>query len=357
MNYYVPTLIITILLMITMIVQAHITDAMSSRMKTAFFKGFTMVAVCSILDFFRLTMNGSDFFPLWLHSLVVSLEYAVAPFTVLCLIGLMGEFKHQKLLLYLFIFNAVLQMTTGFTELIFYIDEANYFVRGDWFRLYVLIYAIGIIIMYREVYRCSQVYQNCNGMLLLLSICSLTIGVGMNEFVGEFYTTFLAVAIAATMFYLYFVELSVQTDPLTKLLNRRSYNNRLKKLNYPTGIVMFDVNKFKHINDTYGHDMGDFILKEVSRALRRSFVGIGYVYRLGGDEFCLICHKNTVKTITFEQLRCRLEQNLVKARLKCPLLPSVSMGYAEYDGTEKIDEVLNRADRNMYVDKNGQSSF
>ncbi len=357
MNHHLPILVITSLLMLTMIVQAYRTDAMDKKMRLAFVQGFIMIVVCSFLDYGRLMMNGSETIPIWLHSLVVSLECSCAPFIVLCLIGMLGEIRKNTFLVYLFVLNVILQMTTGFTEWIFYIDASNYFMRGDWFRFYVLIYAIGIVTMYREVYRCSKVYQNCNGLLLLFSIVSLTIGVGMNEFAGEFYTTFLSVSIASVLFYLYFVEITVQTDPLTRLLNRRSYNNHLKKLDYTTTIVMFDVNKFKEVNDTYGHDIGDLVLQQVARCLRKSFGGVGYIYRLGGDEFCLILHKGVQKKVSIEQLRRSLERNLSRVRRQYPFLPSVSMGDAVYDGTEDVAFVLNRADQNMYINKNGHSKF
>lgn len=357
MDAHTSIVSITCLLMLTMLVQTYTSDSIDGQLRSAFLRGFATVLFCAVLDWVRVELNGSQLVPVWLHSAVVSLEYTLAPVVVLFLIGVMGAIERNSFLVPLFAFNGLLQFTSGFTEWIFYIDAANNFVRGDWFRVYVLIYSIGIFVMYREVYRCSWIYQNRNGWMLFMSIISLTIGVGENELGGECHTTFLAVSIAATMFYVYFMDIGIQTDPMTKLLNRRCYDNHLKKLDYPTAVIMFDVNKFKYINDTYGHEKGDVVLKYVANCLRKSFGRLGYIYRLGGDEFCLILHKGCLEKVDFGQLRQELDRQLELYRQREPLMPSVSMGHAVYDGGLSVGSVVRQADQQMYINKNGRSEF
>ncbi|MGM9540465.1 GGDEF domain-containing protein [Anaerovibrio sp.] len=355
----VPTsvLSITCMFMLTMLVQTYMSESVDEHMRVAFLRGFSTILICALLDWGRGVLNGSQVCPVWLHGLIVSLEYSLAPVVVLFMLGVLGAINRNRFLVPLFAFNAILQCTTGFTEWIFYIDSANYFVRGDWFRVYVSFYTLGIFVMYREVYRCSWVYQNRNGWMLLMSIISLTVGVGENEFAGECYTTFLAVAIAATMFYVYFLDIGIQTDALTRLLNRRCYTNHLKKIDYPTAIIMFDVNKFKYINDTYGHEKGDVVLQYVASCLRRTCGRLGYIYRLGGDEFCLILRKGYLKKVDFGQLRQELDRQLEIYRQKEPVMPSVSMGHAVYDGGLSVGSVVRQADQQMYINKNGRSEF
>ena len=188
-----------------------------------------------------------------------------------------------------------------------------------------------------------------------MSILSLTIGVGENELGGECHTTFLAVSIAATMFYVYFMDIGIQTDPMTKLLNRLCYDNHLKKIDYPTAVVMFDVDKFKYINDTSGHEKGDIVLQHVASCLRRTFGKLGYLYRLGGDEFCLILRKDYLDKVDFGLLRRDLDRQLEMYRRHEPLMPAVSMGHAIYDGGLSVQNVVKQADRQMYADKKGRS--
>lgn len=355
MDAHTSVVSITCMLMLTMLVQTYTSDSMEERLRNAFLRGFATILFCALLDWTRVELNGSQLVPVWLHGAVVSLEYTLAPVVVLFLIGVMGAIERNSFLVPLLAFNGLLQFTSGFTEWIFYIDAANNFVRGEWFRVYVLIYSIGIFVMYWEVYRCSWIYQNRNGWMLFMSILSLTIGVGENEFGGECHTTFLAVSIAATMFYVYFMDIGIQTDPMTKLLNRRCYDSHLKKIDYPTVVVMFDVDKFKYINDTYGHEKGDIVLQHVAICLRRTFGRLGYLYRLGGDEFCLILRKGYLEKVDFGLLRRALDRHLEMYRRHEPLMPAVSMGHAIYDGGLSVQNVVKQADQQMYADKKGRS--
>ena len=355
MDAHTSVVSITCMLMLTMLVQTYTSDSMEERLRKAFLRGFATILFCALLDWSRVELNGSQLVPVWLHGAVVSLEYTLAPVVVLFLIGVMGAIERNSFLVPLLAFNGLLQFTSGFTEWIFYIDAANNFVRGEWFRVYVLIYSIGIFVMYREVYRCSWIYQNRNGWMLFMSILSLTIGVGENEFGGECHTTFLAVSIAATMFYVYFMDIGIQTDPMTKLLNRRCYDSHLKKIDCPTAVVMFDVDKFKYINDTYGHEKGDIVLQHVAICLRRTFGRLGYLYRLGGDEFCLILRKGYLDKVDFGLLRRALDRHLEMYRRHEPLMPAVSMGHAIYDGGLSVQNVVKQADQQMYADKKGRS--
>ena len=355
MDAHTSVVSITCLLMLTMLVQTYTSDSMEERLRNAFLRGFATILFCALLDWTRVELNGSQLVPVWLHGAVVSLEYTLAPVVVLFLIGVMGAIERNSFLVPLLAFNGLLQFTSGFTEWIFYIDAANNFVRGEWFRVYVLIYSIGIFVMYWEVYRCSWIYQNRNGWMLFMSILSLTIGVGENEFGGECPTTFLAVSIAATMFYVYFMDIGIQTDPMTKLLNRRCYDSHLKKIDYPTVVVMFDVDKFKYINDTYGHEKGDIVLQHVAICLRRTFGRLGSLYRLGGDEFCLILRKGYLDKVDFGLLRRALDRHLEMYRRHEPLMPAVSMGHAIYDGGLSVQNVVKQADQQMYADKKGRS--
>lgn len=355
MDAHASVVSITCMLMLTMLVQTYTSDSMEERLRNAFLRGFATILFCALLDWTRVELNGSQLVPVWLHGAVVSLEYTLAPVVVLFLIGVMGAIERNSFLVPLLAFNGLLQFTSGFTEWIFYIDAANNFVRGEWFRVHVLIYSIGIFVMYREVYRCSWIYQNRNGWMLFMSILSLTIGVGENEFGGECHTTFLAVSIAATMFYVYFMDIGIQTDPMTKLLNRRCYDSHLKKIDCPTAVVMFDVDKFKYINDTYGHEKGDIVLQHVAICLRRTFGRLGYLYRLGGDEFCLILRKGYLEKVDFGLLRRALDRHLEMYRRHEPLMPAVSMGHAIYDGGLSVQNVVKQADQQMYADKKGRS--
>lgn len=89
--------------------------------------------------------------------------------------------------------------------------------------------------------------------------------------------------------YSQYLEKIVELDALTELYNRIAIENKIDEFlqthheNY--AFYMLDIDNFKHINDTYGHPLGDIILLEISEILKKIFSKIAYIGRVGGDEF------------------------------------------------------------------------
>jgi diguanylate cyclase (GGDEF)-like protein/PAS domain S-box-containing protein len=91
-----------------------------------------------------------------------------------------------------------------------------------------------------------------------------------------------------------------ETDPLTGLANRSVFQARYREVvsdslnhGFASALVLIDLDRFKDLNDTFGHSAGDACLCEVARRLQRAFQNAGLVARLGGDEFALILHAPT----------------------------------------------------------------
>jgi diguanylate cyclase (GGDEF)-like protein len=95
-------------------------------------------------------------------------------------------------------------------------------------------------------------------------------------------------------------------DELTGLPGRRALNERLKMLGSNYSIAMLDVDHFKRFNDTYGHDVGDEVLRLVASRIRRVGGG-GTAYRYGGEEFCVVFPRRDVETATAFMERVREE--------------------------------------------------
>ncbi|WP_117232434.1 GGDEF domain-containing protein [Vibrio maerlii] len=140
------------------------------------------------------------------------------------------------------------------------------------------------------------------------------------------------------------------TDQLTGLKNRRALSRRANQ-NLPYGIkvLYLDVNSFKQINDTYGHDFGDRVLKHVAIAIKHHWEG--QAYRIGGDEFVL------VGRLTAEQTQSAIEELSeipVKDNLGNTIQVSLSIGFAEgLSEGELFRDILKHADENMYERKRG----
>lgn len=144
-------------------------------------------------------------------------------------------------------------------------------------------------------------------------------------------------------------------DTLTGLYNRAYFDEELKRMNnpryYPLTVVMVDVNGLKVVNDTFGHQQGDELLKNLAYIMKISSRQGDVLARLGGDEFAIIL-PNT--TLTDTKLFCkRLSENCKKNYFNpIHLNPDISMGYASQDGTLlDLDQLLVKADKNMYQNK------
>ena len=138
------------------------------------------------------------------------------------------------------------------------------------------------------------------------------------------------------------------TDSLTGLYNRYAYDIQINKIKVRKsknlyGIILFDVDDFKKINDTKGHLMGDKVLKMVSQSLLKIFPQPRYkVFRIGGDEFSVISKGASEKDIIKRLL-------LLRELLENDRNISLSKGYALVDNN--IDEAFKSADEMLYADK------
>lgn len=150
-------------------------------------------------------------------------------------------------------------------------------------------------------------------------------------------------------------------DHLTSLANRAQLHDLLTTAlrapqRRPVALLFIDIDKFKSVNDRYGHDVGDDLLRAISRRLEDSTRADDTVARLGGDEFVVLSHP-AVPTDAF-----RLEQRLRAAFDEPfpvgsgPIRISISIGVATATGGEDVRTLLRRADHAMYADKRRRRS-
>jgi len=142
-------------------------------------------------------------------------------------------------------------------------------------------------------------------------------------------------------------------DQLTGLYNRRFYEEEIERLdiekNIPMTIVMGDVNGLKLINDSFGHVMGDELLKKVSEVIRAGCRAGDIIARLGGDEFVVILPKTDA--FEAEQIIKRITDLSLSEKVGLIDI-SISFGYeTKINEEEKIEEILKKVEDNMYNKK------
>jgi diguanylate cyclase (GGDEF)-like protein len=153
------------------------------------------------------------------------------------------------------------------------------------------------------------------------------------------------------------LEVLSYRDALTNLNNPRSYKEHMEELSkkkLPYGLIFMDLNDFKQVNDTYGHEAGDELLSITAKRLQNSIREKDRAFRIGGDEFVVVIHGTHDKQF-YEGVIERMRQNVARDIVVgngITLKVSISAGFARCpeDGTE-FEEVVKIADDAMYKNK------
>lgn len=146
-------------------------------------------------------------------------------------------------------------------------------------------------------------------------------------------------------------------DHLTGLFNRRGFYENMVFNNNPVGIAIIDIDNFKNVNDTYGHDNGDEVLKVVANVVSSNVRESDIAVRWGGEEF-FILFKNIEKSLLLERLnkiRKEIEKINFDHLYSCEGLKitiSVGVYHGIINNVEKFNLCLNKADKNLYYAKN-----
>ncbi|MGB2982341.1 MAG: diguanylate cyclase [Candidatus Bipolaricaulia bacterium] len=151
-------------------------------------------------------------------------------------------------------------------------------------------------------------------------------------------------------------------DPLTGVYNRRYFTDRIgrelersRRYEHSLAFLMIDINGFKAVNDTLGHQAGDRVLCDVAGAIQEELRSVDNVIRYGGDEFLAVLPETNGEA---DLIAARL-QEAIETRSRngefssLPISLAVGMAYWAPDGSMSLDDVLRLADARMYEAKNG----
>jgi len=159
--------------------------------------------------------------------------------------------------------------------------------------------------------------------------------------------------------YTYELQYKASHDSLTKLLNRQKFNEELSKeilreirYQHNLSILMLDIDDFKKVNDTYGHDVGDMVLIDLSNILKNTIRTTDYAARWGGEEFMVLLPETSIDETSriANKLRENVE-NYLPENIDLPI--TISLGVAEFipnehsqdDFTKNVDIALYQAKR------------
>ncbi len=157
-----------------------------------------------------------------------------------------------------------------------------------------------------------------------------------------------------------------QTDSLTGLYNRRHFNqvavsqiDKAIRYSRPLSIMMFDIDHFKQINDSFGHNTGDWVLKQIARTSLDIFRATDMLARYGGEEFIALLYETSAMEAAnvAERLRSRIEKTNLQAQ-DGPVMVTASFGVSDClghtyakPGEEVLEDFVSTADAALYLSK------
>lgn len=287
-----------------------------------------------------------------LHIFFNTLGFALSPAIPLSIILIFdrGFLRTRRFLLIPTLVNLITAILSPSFGLFFSINAQNQYSRGDFFFVFIIAYATNLLLL---ILITVEVGRRNNypiaGRMAVLSFFTIA-GTSIQLVHPAVYTTWHCVTLALLLYFLLMSEFDSSFDALTCLYNRAAFDQAVQQMGAGEGfsLIMLDIDDFKVINDTYGHECGDGVIKTVAAVIRTSFDRDYTCYRIGGDEFSII-GRETEREVLEQQLET-LTANLAEARAVGNPLPTVSYGFSVFPGGKVLDfsRVLKEADAQMY---------
>ena len=333
-----------ILLLLAFAILLHITvflDQKSIRRMYALIVGVFLLSIVVYVEFELADRGGYQA----LRTILMAIRYSATPFIIALVIFTLVK-RFRWFIFIPAIFLALVDLISIFTGIVFSVSADGTFHRGPLGLLpFIMVGVYCVFLIYILVKRSNK--QSVE-IIPIVFLCFAFISGLLLPFVfGSAYSHIFCTTIALSLF-VYYVFLILQLtkkDALTGLLNRQSYfadiHSRPEDI---TAMVSLDMNGLKAINDTSGHAAGDDALISISLCLNRALKRRQYAYRVGGDEFVIVCRRTASEEVL--QLVERIRKNVAETAYSC------SIGFSCADvGAKSPDTLLSESDDMMYAEK------
>ena len=279
------------------------------------------------------------------RRLLIAIRYSATPFIIAQII--FTVIKRQKWFVFIpSMLLTIIDFISIPTGIVFYLDAAGTMKRGPLGLLpYVMVGIYCILLVFLMIRNSTK--QSAEILPIVYFCFAFFTGIIMPFVIGKDYAQLFCTTIAISVF-VYYVFLILQVtkkDPLTGLLNRQAYYSDIS--NEPeeiTALVPIDMNGLKYINDNEGHKAGDTAISTIAGCFLRACKRKQLVYRVGGDEFVVVCRRISEEEVI--DLTKRIHEYVSATKYSC------SIGYSySADGKKPIDELLSESDANMYAEK------
>lgn len=311
-----------------------------SKFRTMIFIVFFLIAG----DFVEYITREFDH-PVFIRSIAAAFGYTLRPLNVYALFSLAMNSKNRSVSIMgiPLIFNGLLAFLSIGNGLYFSYTPDNQYLKGPlWFIPFVIsgYYLLHIIVLAAKKYLS---YERGEAFVLLLALSVTCLTVYMEAFMNPPYMCLLngAGATALVFYYLFLHTRTYNHDAMTGMLNRHSFYADSPRLAENCMIIVsVDLNNLKKINDTQGHDAGDNAISFTAATLFRVLPKSYRIYRMGGDEFTVLCPKADLSYVEKRFSIITLEMKKEGY--------DVSWGAVEYAPESDLENCLKASDEKMY---------
>ncbi|MFU8792777.1 MAG: GGDEF domain-containing protein [Acholeplasmataceae bacterium] len=257
------------------------------------------------------------------------------------------------------VINTIMVLINLFTPIIFSVSSEGIYQREPLFAVVASIAFSYIFLAIFHIMTYRKKIRRRDFLPMILFAMPVLIGGLVQTIVFGISSTWTSLAISVLLVYLFIQSKIIQTDYLTGLYNRREFDVKLSEMSkrdlrhMTFGLLMMDIDDFKHINDKYGHAMGDLALQAVSNVLRQNFRLDDFVARLGGDEFAAILELDKIKDIDLVIQRLNESLNIYNLNNHLPFELHISIGQGIFEGkkNQSLHEFVKMVDQRMYDEK------
>ena len=334
-----------------------VADVVTNRLVTRGFKTQTVItclfiALAALGEWVGVVADGGPSNLVDLHILAKAVEFSVAPAIAVAAAIAYGQPWKPKLAVALAAAHGIFQWIAVVPGWVFTVDAGNVYHRQALYPIYAVAVVSAVVYAIVSIVQGGKTYQSGMDRVLFWIIALLVTGIGIQFVYSGIRTDYLCIAIANMLFCIRYYKNILQTDAVTRLLNRRCYDVSISDMDSHAVVVLFDIDRFKQVNDTYGHLAGDACLCAVAKELRTVYGAYGLCYRIGGGAFCAILHTDLE---TVKVLNRQFAAAIRELRERDSTMPNVSLGYACYDAAAShIQDVIEEADAMLYRNKHPQ---
>lgn len=332
-----------LIIMIGMVILLRSDVHLERRMVRRIFATYAMLFVYSIVYYVEKYLGDQAEYSS-MRPVLCAVAYSLIAFIMVQIITVM--FPMKKLWLYIpAVLNSLLCFISIPTGLVFTIDKYNHFGRGALGYLTYFICGLYFLYLIIKLLRSKNKEREDSILILFMAIAAsfcFIMPLFLQQQSDIWFTN--SIAIIVMMYYIYLLQQFTKRDPLTKLLNRQSYYIDMEKYSDDiTAVVSLDMNGLKELNDEEGHNAGDLALKTLADCFVKAAQRGQRVYRIGGDEYAILCVECEEKAV--KELISRIRQNVSESGYSC------SVGYALNVLDKTPEELYTIADQAMYEEK------